>query len=167
MKGFLLGLLAGILLLPLLAWVYLKQGYAPVATTAPMMPFERQVTSMALKARIAKDAPANAPIEPNEENLMAGARLYREECAVCHGLRDGVRSNIAQGMFPRPPLLLHGKGVTEDPPGESWWKVRNGIRLSGMPGFTGQLTDTQMWQVSLLVANAGKLPPAAATLLEK
>jgi thiosulfate dehydrogenase len=167
MKGFLLGLLIGILLLPLFAFMYLKAGLAPVATASPMLPFERRVTSMALKARVAKEAPSSAPIGPTEENLVAGARLYRDECAVCHGLRDGVRSNIAMGMFPKPPLLLHGKGVTDDPPGETWWKVKNGIRLTGMPGFTGQLTDNEMWQVSLVAANADKLPPAAAALVEK
>ncbi len=133
MKGFLLGLLVGILLVPVCGLIYLKAGAAPVATAEPMMPFERQVTSMALKARIAKEAPSAAPLGPTEENLMAGAQLYRTECAVCHGLRDGAKSNIAMGMFPKPPLLLHGKGVSDDPPGETWWKVKNGIRLTGMP----------------------------------
>ena len=53
-------------------------------------------------------------------------------------------------------------GVSDDPPGETYWKVANGIRLTGMPSYKGVLTDTQMWQVSLLLANADKpLPPVA------
>lgn len=162
---FLLGLLIGIFVLPLCALFYIKMGYAPVATAAPMLPMERQVTSMALRARIAKEAPANAPVSATEENLLAGARIYREQCAVCHGLRDAAKTAIATGMFPRPPLLLHGKGVTDDASGETWWKVRNGIRLTGMPGFAGSLTDTEIWQVSLLVANADKLSPAVTGVL--
>jgi len=40
--------------------------------------------------------------------------------------------------------------------------VANGIRLTGMPAFKGVLTENEMWQVSLLLANADKpLPPAA------
>src|SRR5882757_4469587 len=109
---FLLGVVVGILLLPLGAFLYIRQGYAPVATSAPMLPLERQVTSMALNARIAKEAPANSPMSPNEENLVAGARIYREDCAVCHGMRDESRTVIAKGMFPHPPPLLHGEGVT-------------------------------------------------------
>jgi len=35
--------------------------------------------------------------------------------------------------------------------------VENGIRMSGMPGFKGQLTETQIWQVSVLVKNADKI----------
>jgi thiosulfate dehydrogenase len=57
-------------------------------------------------------------------------------------------------------------GVTDDPPGETYWKVANGIRLTGMPSYRSVLTDTQMWQVSLLLANADKpLPPAAVDLV--
>jgi mono/diheme cytochrome c family protein len=60
-------------------------------------------------------------------------------------------------MFPRPTALFRGKGVTDDPPAESYWKAANGIRLSGMPSFKNQLTETQLWQVSQLVAHANDL----------
>ncbi len=57
-------------------------------------------------------------------------------------------------------------GVTDDPPGETYWKVANGIRLTGMPAFKDVLTETEIWQVSLLLANADKpLPPAAVEIL--
>jgi mono/diheme cytochrome c family protein len=57
-------------------------------------------------------------------------------------------------------------GVSDDPPGETYWKVDNGIRLTGMPAFKGVLTDAQIWQVSLLAASADKpLPPEAVGIL--
>jgi len=57
-------------------------------------------------------------------------------------------------------------GVSDDPPGETYWKVANGIRLTGMPSYKDILSDTAMWQVSLLLANADKpLPPAAIDIL--
>jgi len=65
-----------------------------------------------------------------------------------------------------PPELFKGKGVTDDPPAESYWKVFNGIRLTGMPGFGQSLSETQMWQISLLVANADKLPHSVIAVLE-
>ena len=58
-------------------------------------------------------------------------------------------------------MLMEGTGVTDDPPGETYWKVSGGIRMTGMPGFEKTLSTTQMWQVSLLLANADKLPQAA------
>jgi hypothetical protein len=37
--------------------------------------------------------------------------------------------------------------------------------MTGMPGFEKTLSTTQMWQVSLLLANADKLPKAAKDAL--
>jgi hypothetical protein len=68
-------------------------------------------------------------------------------------------------MYPHPPVLFEGKGVTDDEPGESYWKIFNGIRLTGMPGFSKSLSETQMWQLALLVANADKLPSSAKAVL--
>lgn len=158
MRHFLVGLLTALVLVAVGVYVYFRFGFAPVATRAPSMPFEMTLAHMALRARIAKEGNAQAPIPPSEANLLAGAQVYREECAVCHGLAGQPETAIAKGMFPRPPQLLEGQGVTDDTPGETYWKAANGIRLTGMPGFMGSLTDTQLWQVSLLLANADKLP---------
>jgi mono/diheme cytochrome c family protein len=56
--------------------------------------------------------------------------------------------------------------VTDDPVGESFWKVKNGIRLSGMPGFKQSLSEAQMWQVSALLAKADQLPPEVSGKLQ-
>jgi hypothetical protein len=56
--------------------------------------------------------------------------------------------------------------VTDDPAGETYWKVANGIRLTGMPEFKHSLNDTQMWQVSLLLANADKISDAVKDKLK-
>jgi thiosulfate dehydrogenase len=165
MGKFVLGLIIGIIIVPLSVYLYFQTGMAPVATTAPPMPFEKMFARMALHARMDKEVPKTVPIQADESNLMAGAQLYKENCAVCHGLPDGKETDIAKGMFPEPPKLMQGKGVTDDPPGESYWKVAGGIRMTGMPGFQKTLSNTQIWQVSLLVANANKLPQAVKDTL--
>ena len=55
--------------------------------------------------------------------------------------------------------------MTDDPAQESYWKVAGGIRMTGMPGYEKTLSTTQLWQVSLLLANADKLPPSAKNVL--
>jgi mono/diheme cytochrome c family protein len=162
---FIVGLLLGLALVPLGAYLYFTGGSAPVATTDSDMPFERFFAKKALHARIAKDVPKNVPIQANEANYLAGAELYKQHCAVCHGLPLTPKTAIAAGMYPAPPLLLEGKGVTDDPPGESYWKIFNGLRLTGMPGFSKSLSETQRWQLALLLANADKLPASAKTVL--
>ena len=158
MGKFLFGLILGLVLLPVVVYFYFSRGIAPVATSAPPMPFEKMFARMALHARLDKEVPKTVPISADEPNLAAGAQIYKEHCAVCHGLPAQPQSAIASGMFPKPPKLMEGKGVTDDPPGESYWKVSGGLRMTGMPGFEKTLSATQMWQVSLLCANADKLP---------
>ncbi len=162
---FILGLVLGLLVVPLFAYLYLTGGSAPVATTDSDMPFERMIVRKALHARLTRDMPKNVPIEANEANYVAGAELYKQHCALCHGLPLTPKTAIATGMYPIPPQLLVGKGVTDDPAGESYWKIKNGIRLTGMPGFSKSLSETQMWQLAILLANADKLPASAKTAL--
>ena len=79
---------------------------------------------------------------------------------MCHGLPDVAKTAIAEGMAPKPPQLFKGVGVTDDEAWESYWKVKNGIRMTGMPGFKGHLTETEIWLVTVLVKNADKITPA-------
>lgn len=168
---FLLGLVLGLLVIPVWAWIYFRVGHPPVAVADPPFWMEREVVRVPLHARIDKEMPANAPIEASATNLTAGAQVYREQCSACHGLY-GRPSAFAAHMYPKAPQLWapHGDGVigvNDDPVGETYWKVANGIRLSGMPAFDKVLNQTQMWQVSVLLKNAGQPMPAdAAKLLQ-
>jgi len=164
-KTFLLGAIAGMIVVPLTVYCYFVSGLAPAATSAPAMPFETMLAHKALNARIAKEMPMSVPIQADDSNLAAGANIYRHHCAMCHGLPGLPESPLAKGMFPHPPKLMEGKGVTDDEPGETYWKVANGIRLTGMPSFRQSLSEAEMWQVSLLVAHADKLPSAVKDIL--
>lgn len=166
-RGFLLGFIIGLITVPVLGYFYFQFGLAPVATASAPMPLERFLANSALHAAIGRSAPKDSPIQPTEPNLMAGAMHYREQCAVCHGLPGAERTAIAKGEFPKPPELLDGKGVSDDPAGETFWKIKNGIRLTGMPAFDGALSDEQIWQISLLLANSDKLPASVQQELRR
>ena len=89
-------------------------------------------------------------------------RLFAQNCAVCHGSAKGTASAspIAKGLYQKPPQLAT-HGVEDDPEGESFWKIKHGIRLTGMPSFGGTLNDTQIWTLALFLKHMDKLPPAA------
>ncbi len=165
MGKFIFGLILGPVLLAVAVVIYFVGGFAPVATSAQAMPFEKQMANAALNARVKKEMPKTVPLAADETTYMAGAEVFRQHCAVCHGQPGQERTAIAKGEYPPPPQLFVGKGVSDDPPGETYWKVDNGIRLTGMPSFKGALSDTQMWQVSLLLANSDKLPDAVKQAL--
>jgi thiosulfate dehydrogenase len=164
-RALMLGILLGILLVAAGVYFYFSTGHAPVATTDPPMPFERKMAGMGLHAYLDK-LPHPAPQVPADEtNFLAGAQVYKHTCAVCHGLPDQPKTNIAEGMAPSPPQLFHGTGVTDDEPWETYWVVEGGIRMTGMPGFKGRLSETQIWQVTVLLKNADKISPAVKAAL--
>ncbi len=164
-KGLVVGIVLGMLLAAGGVWFYFTTGRAPVAVTEPPLPFEKKLAHGALNARIQKEGPKESPVPADEANYLAAAEVYKQNCAMCHGLPGAEKTTIAQGMYPDPPQLFHGTGVTDDPAWETHWKAENGIRMTGMPGFKSRLTEKQLWQVSQLLANADKISPGVKAAL--
>ena len=165
LKGLIVGVLLGFLLIACGGYLYFSTGRAPVAVTDPPMPFEKKFAHMALDAHIAKQTIPASPVAADEKSYLGGVEVYKHNCAVCHGLPDLPKTNIALGMYPPPPQLFHGVGVSDDPASETYWKAENGIRLTGMPGFKGRLTETEIWEVSVLLANSDKIPATVKAAL--
>lgn len=139
-----------------------------MATTAQPLPFEETLARTALHANLGDAAKMADPLQPNEANLTAGAHVYIENCAVCHGVPEQPKTRIAMGEFPAPPqLFAPHEMVTGDPEGVTYWKVAHGIRLSGMPGFGRSLSDIELWQVTMLLAHSDKLPVPTNDVLSK
>ena len=112
-----------------------------MATTAPPLPFEQTLAGMAIRASLGDAAAHKNPLPLNEINLLAGAQIFKQNCAVCHGIPGGLPSAPAKGMFPPPPqLFTRDEMVTDDPEGVTFWIVTHGIRLSGMRGFAANLS---------------------------
>jgi thiosulfate dehydrogenase len=164
---FLIGLIVGMLILPLLLLLYAMSGRFPAATSDPPIPGEAALAGAALQGRIKREAPNRDVSNFATSELVSGANIYQNTCAVCHGLPNQSVPPVGQGEFPRPPQLFTVDGrVSDDPAGVTYWKVKNGIRLSGMPSFEKSLSDMQMWQVTALVARADKLPPQVMDALK-
>jgi thiosulfate dehydrogenase len=159
----LLGFVLAIVVILVGVEVYFRWGSPPVATADKPFPFEKTIVSGPLNARIDREM-KTAPFGPSEDVYEGGAKVYMADCAACHGT-PGHDVRFAKSMYPAAPQLWkkHPKGnvvgVSDDEPGETYWKVSNGIRLTGMPAFNHVLTDTQMWQVTLLLKNADQQLP--------
>jgi thiosulfate dehydrogenase len=165
---FLGGLIIGLILFPVCAAVYFLGGLAPVAVTDHPFPFESWIAGGALEARVHRDAPKRDLSSFTPADILAGAQDYRRHCGGCHGLPDETRNFPAPKMYPSPPQLFTPDGyVTDDPVGVTYWKIKNGIRMTAMPSFESVLKDDQMWQIAALVASADKLPPDVMDLLKQ
>jgi hypothetical protein len=158
---FVLGIIGAIVLFSACTYAFVQGGGVPMATTSAPLPFEHALARLALRESFKSALGLKNPRQVDETNLMAGAHVFQLHCAVCHGAPGTAPTAIAKGMFPGPPQLFTTHDmITEDPDGEIYWKVTHGIRLTGMPGFESTLSDTERWQVTMLMANADKLPAA-------
>jgi len=160
LKGIVLGIVLGFVLVGVGLYLYFSTGQAPVTTNSPQMPFEHKLANMALRAYLDKMPHPKPQVSEDEHSFLEGAKVYSENCAVCHGLPGEPETSVAKGMFPKPPQLFRGTGVTDDEVWETYWKVDGGIRMTGMPGFRDTLGENKMWQVSVLLKNADKISPA-------
>lgn len=174
MKKYVIVFIAGILLVPAAFYLYLRSGYAPVSTSASPLPFERFFAKLAMHATLGRELPKASGGPPTESELIVGARIYHQNCAVCHGLPNESPSAISKGMYPHPPQFFRpGRSTAYNPDHpfrpatpKAYWKIKNGVRLTGMPGFKDSFTEQQILAVSQFVGNARNLPPAAITAVE-
>ena len=160
-KGFLYGVLFSVLALLVGAFLFVTRGWMPANADAAPPALEKWMARSSLRATIQRDAPQTPnPAAFNDENLLAGIKLYAANCAACHGAADGAPSNIAQGLYQHAPQLAK-HGVTDDPEGKIYWFVKHGVRLTGMPAYTDRLSDQQIWQVVLFLKHMDGLTAEA------
>jgi mono/diheme cytochrome c family protein len=84
------------------------------------------------------------PFEGSERAERAGAKLYTQQCASCHG-------SHREGGKKAPPLSQ--PEVQKAPPGRLFWVLRNGSIHQGMPSFA-HLPEAQRWQIVTYLQSA-------------
>ena len=97
------------------------------------------------------------PVPSNAETVEAGRKLYRLNCAKCHGpngkgdggmaLAGGTPSDLTDETW--------DYGSTD---GEIFTAIRDGVS-SDMLGYKDTLTETQIWQVINFIRSIGPKPP--------
>jgi mono/diheme cytochrome c family protein len=133
-------------------------GFYNVAATQP----DLDVVAWALRSvrtasinRHAADQPPMSMEEP--ATIQAGARAFASRgCASCHGAPGVMWAKFSEGLRPDPPDL---KDVAKDlTPAQIFWVARNGINMTGMPGFSlsdPPVPDQEIWTIAAFVK---KLP---------
>jgi len=84
-----------------------------------------------------KDRHKQSPFDSDPRAIAAGAKLFRQNCASCHG-------DEAAGKDNRPNL--HSERIRSATPGELQWLLTNGSLKNGMPSWS-RLPEPQRWQI--------------------
>ena len=109
---------------------------------------ETFLATQAKRFLVHKESREGIPPAPadRQTGTREGDKLYRLECATCHGLRGYDLTDAGQGMYPRAADLTSRDSQAYSDQ-EIFWIVKNGVRMSGMPAFGKVESDEHIWDL--------------------
>jgi mono/diheme cytochrome c family protein len=160
MRRFLLGLSLGLLVPVIGALLAAKLGLFSLYAIEEPPAWEIGLARMAVDASVARNAPRlSNPIRSNNEELLAGMKLYRNNCAGCHGDAGGPSHWGTRGFYPRVPQFA--QSPPRKPDWQMFWIVRHGVRYSGMGAWNDEmLSDKEAWELVNFLSRLNSLPAA-------
>lgn len=148
MKSFVAGFVSCVVLAAAGAIAYSYSGLQNIAAAVPDSPVLAWLLHNTYENsldRAAAGVSVPATLE-TPEAVKAGAKLYNDECIYCHGAPGEEASNLAKGLNPRPPELLAAR--RHNTPNETFWAVKNGVRMTAMPAWGKSYDDAHIWAVA-------------------
>jgi len=160
MRPFFWGVFLTIVVILAATYLVLKRGYMSFAADQQPWPLENHIAMSASDASIERHAPAmQNPLQASDETLVAAAKLYRDNCAGCHGSPQVPDSELGRAFSPPAPQFM--TDPADMPDNENFYIIQHGIRWTGMPGWRAKFTDNQIWQLVTFLKHIDKLPPSA------
>jgi mono/diheme cytochrome c family protein len=160
MKNFLLGIIFTLIALIALGGYYAYRGYLDMRADQEPSPLESKIAMSAMDASADRHAPdIKNPVPATEDNLAAGAKIFMNHCAGCHGLPSNADTQLGRSFYPPAPQFF--KDAPDMPDNENFYVIQHGVRWTGMPAWSNTLSDQEIWQVTGFLSAIGKLPPAA------
>lgn len=148
----------GLATLPLMAILAAGLGLFAVTATDRPSKWEEMLAERALDTSLARRAKGlKVPLADDDQALLAGLRLYRNNCSGCHGDFKAPSSWGSKNYYPRVPQFSDHPPDMSVP--EMFLATKYGIRYSGMGAWNGMLPDEDIWRVSMFLGRLGSLPP--------
>jgi mono/diheme cytochrome c family protein len=135
-----------VLLVALMGGVSLHQGWLDVAASRGHPAWLEGILHYAMERSVQRHARGiGIPELASQEGVEAGLVHYRAMCEACHGAPGEPPSEIAEGLYPRPPQFPEEHSDLGD--AELFWITKHGIQLTGMPGFGATHGDDELWEI--------------------
>jgi mono/diheme cytochrome c family protein len=156
-KAFIIGFLTAVAMAALFAVLLPYTGILRFDAADRPSAIERRLAQVALDRSTARHAPhVTSPLAPNDDVLLRGMRLYRGNCAGCHGGPAKDSAAFGLGFFPPAPQFVISP--PRRPEYELFYLVRNGIRRTGMTSWSSIMKDDDIWKVVAFLRRIDSLP---------
>jgi mono/diheme cytochrome c family protein len=157
MKRIILTTLSLILFLVLIVAISARLGWWPVSATAMPPEWESAFGQATLQATLSRQARGlTIPMQPSNEVLIAGLKIFKMNCAGCHGSRGQPSQWGIRNFYPRVPQFADNQPHLSAP--QMFVAIKYGVRYSGMGAWDGIMSDEQIWKVATFLEHIGSLP---------
>jgi mono/diheme cytochrome c family protein len=164
-KNFFVGSLSAIVFVTVGLTAYLGLGFMDVAADQKLSSRETAFMAASLRASVGRRAPLTEnPLPNSDDTLVAGGKLYLNNCVGCHGEPGQPASDFGASFYPPASQFpLVGTQLSEP---QIFWVARNGIRLTGMYPQHPSYTDSQLWSLAAFISHASNLPPTVTKIIQ-
>ncbi len=159
MSKFIAGIIFTLFVGFIASYIYVHFGYMDLSADIPYNKMEMFYVRGMLDRWAERTGPKTAnPVQATDQNMIDGVKLYKQDCAVCHGSPQNPVSEIGRSLYPRAPQFM------KDPPtdmseGMIFQITKRGVSRTGMPAWSKNLNDTEIWKLTAFLKNMDKLSP--------
>ncbi len=128
--------------------VYLFSGYYNIAAAKPHLKTTVWVIDTVRERSIEFHSKGIKPRDLKDPKLLkVGIEHYHEMCRLCHGAPGDEKEEFAKGLYPKPPNLA-SREIQDMTDAETFWVLKNGIKMTGMPAFGLTHDDDELWGIA-------------------
>ena len=121
----------------------------------------RRIRNFAVPREISR---ARNPLSETELAIAEGRDHFADHCAVCHANDGSGRTEMGRNLYPPAPDMRASatQNLTD---GELFYMIRNGIPLTGMPGWGGE--DPDNWKLVLFIRHLPRIQPVELEFMDE
>lgn len=160
MGKFIAGIIFTLVVGFIVSYAYVHYGYMDLSADLPYNKMEMFYVRGMLDRWAERTGPKTAnPVQATDANMIDGVKLYKEDCAVCHGSPQNPIAEIGRSLYPRAPQFMkHSPADMTD--GMIFQITKRGVARTGMPAWSRNMSDEEIWKITAFLKHMDNLPPA-------
>lgn len=93
-----------------------------------------------------------------------GAKNFDAMCVQCHLSPRKKSTELSIGLYPNAPIF-HQQKHTGHGSANTFWTIKNGLKMTGMPAWGDSHTDQQIWEMTAFLEKLYDMPVSEYTRL--